>query len=122
MLWILAHYTLYTYIAAFLASVWMADQDEQGLFAFGVAAQVGLWITGVLIDGRVRRLMLLSLTAFTSVALAFGVDGLSVSGRPLSKNNEHIPCSQEPAPTKVSTLHIVSQRSRLVTAIESLQV
>ncbi|MCS4250753.1 MFS transporter [Pseudomonas sp. BIGb0164] len=79
MLWILAHYTLYTYIAAFLASVGMADQVEQGLFAFGVAALVGLWITGVLIDGRVRRLMLLSLTAFTCVAFAFGVGGLSVS-------------------------------------------
>jgi len=79
MLWILAHYTLYTYIAAFLAFVGMADQVEQGLFAFGVAALVGLWITGVLIDGRVRRLMVLSLTAFTCVALAFGVGGLSVS-------------------------------------------
>ncbi|NVZ50124.1 MFS transporter [Pseudomonas sp. B6002] len=79
MLWILAHYTLYTYIAAFLASVGMADQVEQGLFAFGVAALFGLWITGVLIDGRVRRLMVLSLSAFTLVAFAFGVGGLSVS-------------------------------------------
>ncbi|MGY2397727.1 MFS transporter [Pseudomonas sp. SDO5271_S396] len=79
MLWILAHYTLYTYIAAFLASVGMADQVERGLFAFGMAALVGLWITGVLIDGRLRRLMLLSLAAFTLVAFAFGVGGLSVS-------------------------------------------
>lgn len=31
MLWILAHYTLYTYIAAFLASVGLADQVDRGL-------------------------------------------------------------------------------------------
>lgn len=79
MLWILAHYTLYTYIAAFLASVGLADQVERGLFAFGIAALVGLWMIGTLIDGRLRRLILLSLTAFTLVSFVLGLGGLPVS-------------------------------------------
>ncbi|CAI8907139.1 Major facilitator family transporter [Pseudomonas chlororaphis] len=79
MLWILAHYTLYTYIAAFLASVGLADQVERGLFAFGIAALVGLWMIGMLIDGRLRHLILLSLTAFTLVSFALGLGDLPVS-------------------------------------------
>jgi predicted MFS family arabinose efflux permease len=79
MLWILAHYTLYTYIAAFLASVGLADQVERGLFAFGIAALVGLWMIGTLIDGRLRRLILLSLTSFTLVSFVLGLGDLPVS-------------------------------------------
>lgn len=76
MLWILAHYTLYTYIAAFLASVGLADQVDRGLLSFGIAALFGLWMIGTLIDGRLRGLVLLSLTAFTLVAFALGLSDL----------------------------------------------
>lgn len=79
MLWILAHYTLYTYIAAFLASVGLADQVDRGLLLFGMAALFGLWMIGTLIDGRLRSLVLLSLTAFTLVAFTLGLGGLPVS-------------------------------------------
>ncbi|RMP88389.1 hypothetical protein ALQ17_03886 [Pseudomonas fluorescens] len=79
MLWILAHYTLYTYIAAFLASVGLADQVDRGLLAFGIAALCGLWVIGTLIDGRLRSLVLLSLTAFSLVSFALGLGDLPAS-------------------------------------------
>ncbi|KAF1027223.1 MAG: Purine ribonucleoside efflux pump NepI [Pseudomonas sp.] len=46
MLWIMAHYTLYTYIAPFLASVGLAAAVEQALLVFGAGALLGLWLTG----------------------------------------------------------------------------
>lgn len=79
MLWILAHYTLYTYIAAFMASVGLAVQVDRGLLAFGIAAMIGLWGTGVLIDGRLKRLILINLTTFALIALALGVGRLNGS-------------------------------------------
>ncbi|QZP23286.1 MFS transporter [Pseudomonas sp. DR208] len=79
MVWILAHYTFYTYIAAFLASVGLADQVDQGLLAFGIAALFGLWMIGTLIHGRLRSLVLLSLTAFTLVSFALGLGDLPAS-------------------------------------------
>ena len=84
MLWILAHYTLYTYIAAFLASVGLADQVDRGLLSFGIAALFGLWMIGTLIDGRLRGLVLLSLTAFTLIAFALGLSDLPVGAIYLS--------------------------------------
>ena len=79
MLWILAHYTLYTYIAAFMASVGLGGQVDRGLLSFGIAALAGLWITGVLIDGRLRRLILINLAVFVLVAFTLSVGGLADS-------------------------------------------
>ncbi|NWA88954.1 MFS transporter [Pseudomonas sp. D8002] len=76
MLWIMAHYMLYTYIAAFLASVGLDGQVEQALLAFGIAALVGIWLTGLLIDRWLRRLVLLSLAGFALVSLALALGGL----------------------------------------------
>ncbi|MGH8396164.1 MAG: MFS transporter, partial [Pseudomonas sp.] len=76
MLWIMAHYMLYTYIAAFLASVGLDGQVEQALLAFGIAALVGIWLTGLLIDRWLRRLVLLSLAGFALVSLTLALGGL----------------------------------------------
>lgn len=70
--WILAHYTLYTYIAPFLASIGLADRVDLVLLIFGIAAMFGIWITGLLVDRFLRRLVLSSLGAFALVSLALG--------------------------------------------------
>jgi predicted MFS family arabinose efflux permease len=73
MLWILAHYTLYTYIAPFLAQAGLASSLESVLLIFGLAAVAGIWVTGVLIDRHLRRLVLFSLAIFGLVAMLFGI-------------------------------------------------
>lgn len=72
LLWILAHYTLYTYIAPFMASLGRAAHVDAALLVFGVAALCGIWITGALVDRGLRALVLASLGAFALVALALG--------------------------------------------------
>jgi len=75
MLWIMAHYTLYTYIAPFLASIGLADRLDWALLTFGIAALGGIWMTGLWVDRRLRGLVLLSLGAFTLVSLMLGFGG-----------------------------------------------
>lgn len=96
MAWILAHYTLYTYIAPFLASIGLGDRLDLALLIFGAAAMIGVWITGLLVDRWLRPLVLLSLGAFAVAALVLGLGsippvvvylsvavwGLSFSGAP----------------------------------------
>lgn len=96
MLWIMAHYTLYTYIAPFLAAIGLADRLDWALLIFGLAALGGIWMTGLLVDRWLRGLVLLSLGAFALVSLILGfgdtptsvtfigiaVWGLSFSGAP----------------------------------------
>ncbi|KIH80659.1 MFS transporter [Pseudomonas batumici] len=73
--WIMAHYTLYTYIAPFLAALGLGDRLDWALLTFGVAALGGIWITGLLVDRWLRRLVLLSLGAFALVSLMLGFSG-----------------------------------------------
>lgn len=94
--WILGHYTLYTYIAPFMASVGLAGKVDVALLVFGVASLCGIWITGLLVDRWLRALVLISLAAFALVSLGLGwgevsavwvyagiaVWGLSFSGAP----------------------------------------
>lgn len=75
--WILPHYVLYTYIAPFLASLGLASQVDAVLLVFGIAAMLGLWLVGALVDRWLRLLVLIGLGAFTSVALAFGLGATS---------------------------------------------
>lgn len=75
MFWIMAHYTLYTYIAPFLASIGLADRLDGALLTFGIAALGGIWMTGLWVDRRLRGLVLLSLGAFTLVSLMLGFGG-----------------------------------------------
>ena len=71
--WITAHNILYTYIAPVAALSGVQGRLDLVLLGFGVAALVGIWVTGVLIDRALRPLILVSLTAFAAVSLAFGL-------------------------------------------------
>ncbi|WP_087502702.1 MFS transporter [Pseudomonas sp. SID14000] len=76
--WILAHNTLYTYIAPYLASVGLGSRVDAVLLLFGVASIAGIWFTGLLVDRCLRMLTLLSLAVFTVAALALGFAGGSI--------------------------------------------
>jgi len=71
--WITAHNILYTYIAPVAALSGVQGRLDLVLLGFGVAALVGIWVTGVLIDRALRPLVLVSLTVFAAVSLAFGL-------------------------------------------------
>jgi predicted MFS family arabinose efflux permease len=71
--YILAHNILYTYIVPFLAPSGMADKIDIVLFVFGIAALVGIWIIGVLIDRWMRELTITSTVLFALASLALGL-------------------------------------------------
>lgn len=69
--WMTAHNILYTYVAPFAVLSGLQGRVDLLLLTFGVAALVGIWVTGLLVDRMLRRLVLISLVAFVGVALAF---------------------------------------------------
>jgi predicted MFS family arabinose efflux permease len=71
--WMTAHNILYTYVAPFAGLSGMGGHVGLVLFAFGIAALLGIWGTGVLIDRMLRRLVLVSLSAFGAAALLLGI-------------------------------------------------
>ncbi len=75
LVYVLAHNILYTYIAPFLVPAGIADRTDLVLLVFGVAALLGIWIVGVLIDRCLRELVLVSMTLFALAALALGLAG-----------------------------------------------
>lgn len=77
--WILAHNLLYTYIEPFLASVGLDQRVDVVLLLFGIAAMVGIWLTGLLVDNWLRALTLLSLGTFAVAALILGFAGGSAA-------------------------------------------
>ena len=79
-LFISAHFLLYTYIAAFLSPLGLAGSVGVVLLVFGAFALLGLWGTGILIDRHLRRLMLTSVVLFAASMLALGL----LSETPLS--------------------------------------
>lgn len=72
---VLAHNVLYTYIAPFLEQARMQARVDLVLLVFGVASLAGIWCTGVLIDRRLRQLVLGSMAAFAFAATALGLAG-----------------------------------------------
>nr|WP_313677249.1 MFS transporter [Pantoea vagans] len=74
-LWMTAHNILYTFIGPFLQLSGLAANMGLILLVFGIAALIGIWITGMLVDRHLRNLVLLSLAAlaFVSVVLAAGM-------------------------------------------------
>ncbi|WP_067702121.1 MFS transporter [Erwinia sp. ErVv1] len=68
-LWMTAHNILYTFIGPFLALSGLTSQIGLILLLFGLAALVGIWITGALVDRHLRKLVLLSLSALAAVSL-----------------------------------------------------
>jgi predicted MFS family arabinose efflux permease len=73
--YVLAHNILYTYIAPFLVPAGIAARIDVVLLIFGVAALLGIWIVGVLIDRWLRELVLVSTALFGLSALALGIGG-----------------------------------------------
>jgi len=71
--WITGHNILYTYIAPVAALSGVRERLDLLLLGFGIAALVGIWVTGVLIDRALRLLVLVSLTTFAVVSLAFAL-------------------------------------------------
>lgn len=74
-LWVLAHSILYTYVAPLLGPAGLSGQTDRVLLTFGVASLAGVWISGMLIDRRLRALVLLSLVGFALAVLALGLAG-----------------------------------------------
>lgn len=74
-LWMTAHNILYTFIRPFLQLSGLTGNVGLILLIFGIAALIGIWITGMLVDRHLRNLVLLSLVALAavSVALAAGM-------------------------------------------------
>ena len=73
--WIAAHNILYTYIEPFLASVGLAQRVDAILLLFGIAAIIGIWLTGLLVDNWLRLMALISLSVFAIGALVLGFSG-----------------------------------------------
>lgn len=73
--YVLAHNILYTYIAPFLVPAGLAERIDVVLLIFGVAALLGIWIVGVLIDRWLRELVLASTALFGLSALALAIGG-----------------------------------------------
>jgi predicted MFS family arabinose efflux permease len=71
--WMLAHNILYTYIAPYLAQAKLTQRVDLVLLIFGIASLVGIWVIGVLIDQKLRPLVLISLAAFTLASVALGI-------------------------------------------------
>ncbi|TVP43500.1 MAG: MFS transporter [Halomonas sp.] len=72
---VLAHNILYTYIAPFLANANLAERTDLVLLVFGIAALVGIWVIGILIDRHLRVLTLASTALFGLAALVLGLAG-----------------------------------------------
>lgn len=68
-LWMTAHNILYTFIGPFLELSGLTAHVGLILLVFGLAALVGIWITGTLIDRHLRNLVLLSLAALAAVSV-----------------------------------------------------
>jgi len=70
-LWMLGHNVLYTFIAPFIAPAGLAASIDTVLMTFGVAALVGIWAAGRMVDRALRLAVLSSLAIFALVALLF---------------------------------------------------
>lgn len=74
-LWMIAHNILYTYIAPFLGAMNLGSKVGISLFIFGGLSLIGIWVTGILIDKKLRLLVLISLIGFSLTALLFQFAG-----------------------------------------------
>ena len=77
--WMLAHNMLYTYIAPFVASAGLADKVDIVLLVFGLAALLGIWLTGRLVDRHLRQAVMACLATFAAISLLFGFFSQSVA-------------------------------------------
>lgn len=71
--WMLAHNILYTYISPYLVQTVFANRVDLILLIFGITSIVGIWLTGMLIDRFLRRLVIISLAAFALGSVVMGI-------------------------------------------------
>ncbi|MGE7435576.1 MFS transporter [Kitasatospora sp. NPDC001175] len=71
--YVLAHNILYTYIATFLDKYHMGGSRDLVLLIFGIASMVSIWITGALVDRRLRTLTIASTALFIVAAVLLGL-------------------------------------------------
>ncbi|GAA2126018.1 MFS transporter [Kitasatospora saccharophila] len=71
--YVLAHNILYTYIATFLDEYGMGGSRDVILLVFGLASMVSIWITGALVDRRLRALTIGSTALFIVASVLLGV-------------------------------------------------
>ncbi|WP_339178305.1 MFS transporter [Paenibacillus sp. FSL R5-0701] len=71
--WMLAHNILYTYISPYLAQTVFANRVDLILLIFGITSIVGIWLTGMLIDRFLRRLVIISLASFALASVVMGI-------------------------------------------------
>lgn len=71
--WVLAHNILYTYIAPYLTQAGLTQRVDLVLLIFGITALAGIWVIGILIDRKLRPLVLISLAAFALSSIALGI-------------------------------------------------
>ncbi|WP_246527421.1 MFS transporter [Pseudarthrobacter albicanus] len=69
--WMLAHNTVYTYIASYLRSAGLQLPVDLALVTFGVAALIGIGITGAVIDRALRALVFVSIALFITAGVIF---------------------------------------------------
>jgi hypothetical protein len=73
-----AHNTVYTYIASYLRSAEVPLSVDVALVTFGVAALAGIGITAALVDRGLRPLVLVSIALFITAGVVFVVGRASV--------------------------------------------
>ncbi len=76
--WMLAHNIVYTYISSYLGDGDLRLPVDVALVTFGVAALLGLGLTGAVIDHALRPLVLASLAAFVAAGVVLLVGHGSV--------------------------------------------
>ncbi len=79
-LWMLGHNTMYTYVAAYLRETTLTRGVDVLLAVFGVAAVLGLVVTGLLADRALRPLVLSSTSAFVVAGTLMSVAASSPAG------------------------------------------
>jgi len=67
--WMLGHNLLYTYIGPYLRAAGTELSVDVALVTFGIAAIVGVIITGALVDRALRPLLLISITMFAGAGV-----------------------------------------------------
>lgn len=71
--WMIAHNMVYTYISAYLRAGGLELSVDVALVTFGVAALVGIGITGAVIDRALRQLVFASLALFIGAGVIFAI-------------------------------------------------
>jgi predicted MFS family arabinose efflux permease len=71
--YVLAHNILYTYISTFLDHNHMGGSRDVVLLVFGIASVVSIWITGALVDKKLRQLTIASSGLFLIAAALLAV-------------------------------------------------